>query len=546
MRFTTLFHVLAALALTAPAGAQAPTLVRDFFPGSSGAFVNHGRPYGFRVHDGKLLLFANDGLSLGKLFQLDDLSGNVQELAHVGGALGYTTTNGGLITSGDNIYFFAQQEGSVNDILWRVSNGSVQALDTIPYQVLFYFTGIPLPGGRLIYPGSDPDHGYEPWITDGTPGGTHRLKDITPGTATSLGTPFPLFQGFDFGGKAYFLASDGTNGPQLWCSDGTEAGTSQFAVINEAGAAGAVALRYSKNDERFIVGGLAGVIGSDGTPANTGVIHAAQYGFPHMAGLTYPEADGDDWMYFSALEDQWKLYRTRGTEATTELVVAGIPNLGYTNLTALNGKLYTLTADNEHVFLVGIDPAAQASAIVKTFDPDPLSGPNAGAFYGFRNDGQRFYFMGKEGSHARQYWQSDGTLDGTRMVHEFMPSVLNGGPDAADGNMIIFQGAFVFAANDADVGLELWAGSGVAGIAAVGSTDARVDVRCSGDGYLQVQSLEGAIRSVRVMDATGRTVLQQGGTDNDRMRIAAQQPTGIYLVQVTTTTGTATVRVFIP
>lgn len=546
MRFTTLSHVLAALVLTTTAGAQAPTLVRDFFPGSTGTIVNHGRPYGFRIHDGKLLLFANDGFSLGKLFQLDDLSGNVQELAHVGGVLGYTTTNGGIIASGDNIYFFAQQEGSVNDILWRVNNGSVQALDTIPYQVLFYFTGIPLPGGRLIYPGSDPDHGYEPWVTDGTPGGTHRLKDINAGTATSLGTPFPLFQGFDFGGKAYFLANDGTNGPQLWCSDGTEAGTSQFAVINEAGATGAVALRYSKNDEHFIVGGLDGVIGSDGTPANTGVIHAAEFGFPHMAGLTYPEAGGDDWMYFSAFEDQWKLYRTRGTEATTEFVVAGTPNQGYVNLTALNDKLYTLTADNEHVYLVEVDPATHASTVAKTFEPDPMGGPSSGAFYGFRNDGQYFYFMGKEGSHARQYWRSDGTASGTQMVHEFTPTYLNGGPDAATGDMIIFQGAFVFAANDADVGIELWTGSGVVGIAGIGSADARVDVRYDGGGHLQVRSLDGVIRSVRVMDATGRMVLQQSGIHNDRMDIATQQPAGIYLVQVTTTQGTATVRVLIP
>lgn len=546
MRFATLSHLLAALALTTTASAQEPTLVRDFFPGSSGAFVNHGRPYGFRIHDGKLLLFANDGPSLGKLFQLDDLSGNVQELAHVGGALGYTTTNGGIIASDDNIYFFAQQEGSVNDILWRVDNGSVQALDTIPYQVLFYFTGIPLPGGRLIYPGSDPDHGYEPWITDGTPGGTHRLKDINAGTATSLGTPFPLFQGFDFGGKAYFLANDGTNGPQLWCSDGTEAGTAQFAVINEPSAAGAVLMPYSRNEERFIVTGVEGVIGSDGTLANTGVIHAAEFNIAHTAGLNYPAASDDGWMYFSAVDGSWKLYRTRGTEATTEFVADGLPNLGYTYLTALNDKLYTFTADNDNVRLIGIDPATHASSIVKTFEPDPMSGPNAGAFYGFRNDGQRFYFMGREGSHARQYWQSDGTLDGTRMVHEFLPGILNGGPDAATGDMIIFQGAFVFAANDADVGIELWTGSGVAGIAGSGSVDARVDVRYDGSGRLQVQSLEGAIRSVRVMDATGRTVLQQGGTGNDRLWIAAQQPAGVYLVQVTTTQGTATVRVFIP
>src|SRR5690606_12213586 len=84
-----------------------------------------------------LLLFANDGNGAAKLFRLNDLSGNVQELAHVGGPAGYTTTNGGIITSGDNIYFFAQQAGSTNHLLWCVRPGqAAEQLMTLPYSVL--------------------------------------------------------------------------------------------------------------------------------------------------------------------------------------------------------------------------------------------------------------------------------------------------------------------------------------------------------------------------------------------------------------------------
>lgn len=546
MRITTPLLLTAALAALS-SSAQTPTLVRDFHPGSVGAFINHGDPHAFRIHDGRLLLFANDALAVTKLYALDDLSGNVQELAQVGNVLGYTTTNGGIVASGDNLFFFAQQQGSINTILWCLHDGAVAPMDTIPYQVLFYHTGIPLPGGRLLFPNSDPDHGFEPWVTDGTAAGTHRLLDVNAGSAGSLGSPFPLFQGFDFGGRGYFLADDGSNGMQLWTSDGTAAGTQLFAQVNDPGQTGAIALRYSKNAEKFIVATTEGLLASDGNTATNGIIHDAMYAWPHTAGLTYPEAPDDGWMYFSALEDQWKLYRTRGTEATTELVLAGVPNQGFFHLTELDGRLYAFNADNEHVFLVGIDPAAQASAIVKTFEPDPMSGPNPGAFYGFRNDGERFYFMGKEGSHGRQYWQSDGTLDGTRMVHEFMPNVLNGGPDAVDGNMIIFQNTFVFAANDAEVGAELWAGGAVSAVAEAGAGQADVKAWCDGNGQLQVRARMGHLTAVRLMDAAGRAVDMRSGLAGDSLAVPVRShPAGVYLVQVSTTGGSATVRLVLP
>lgn len=112
------------MAAAPPLSAQPPQLVRDFWPGEVvSGLLNHGRPMAFRLHGDDLLVFANDGNGAAKLFRLNDLSGNVQELAHVGAPAGYTTTNGGIITSDDNIYFFAQQAGSTNHLLWCVRPG---------------------------------------------------------------------------------------------------------------------------------------------------------------------------------------------------------------------------------------------------------------------------------------------------------------------------------------------------------------------------------------------------------------------------------------
>ncbi|HEY0978189.1 MAG TPA: T9SS type A sorting domain-containing protein [Flavobacteriales bacterium] len=541
----TLLSTLVALSLL-QATAQTPTLVRDFHPGSIGAYVMHGYPNGFREHNGKLLIFANEDMASVKLFALDGIDGPVQELAAVGNVAGYTTTNGGIITSGDNIYFFAQQSASTNFLLWCVRPGqAAEQLAVLPYSILFGYTGIPLSGGRLLFPGHDADHGFELWITDGTSAGTHRLKDINPGTPTSFGSPFPVMQGFDFQGNAYFLANDGTNGPQLWTSDGTEAGTQQFATINSTGATGAITLLWGKNADRFVVSSNSGLLGSDGTTGGTSLIHAGEYTLAHIPGLNYHTAD-NGYLYFSALESgDWKLYRTQGTSASTQLVMEDVvPNQGFPYLTELGGMLYALTNDgDQNTVLVRMDPIAQEHTIVKTFTS--TQGPNGTAnFYGFRNDGQHFYFMGRDGDHAKQYWKSDGTEAGTAMVHEFLPSIVNGGPDAANGNMIVYDGHFVFSANDASVGVELWATEAAVGLAEVQRPGAEARVWGDGSRNLVVQALEGEVIAVKVMDATGKTVLERGGLRAAHIIVPAQGlGSGVYIVQVTTTKGVGVNRV---
>jgi ELWxxDGT repeat protein len=85
-------------------------------------------------------------------------------------------------------------------------------------------------GDRLLFAGSDPAHGSELWITDGTAAGTRRLRDIQPGAGGSAP------QGFvSAGGRVFFAADDGAHGRELWESDGTVEGTRQVADIAPGG-----------------------------------------------------------------------------------------------------------------------------------------------------------------------------------------------------------------------------------------------------------------------------------------------------------------------
>ncbi|MBN9070756.1 MAG: hypothetical protein J0H34_03970 [Rhizobiales bacterium] len=83
--------------------------------------------------------------------------------------------------------------------------------------------------GRVFFAADDGIHGRELWVTDGTDGGTHLVKDINPGINGSGSDPtldgaasnqFALLDG-----KVLFEADDGVHGNELWVSDGTEEGT---------------------------------------------------------------------------------------------------------------------------------------------------------------------------------------------------------------------------------------------------------------------------------------------------------------------------------
>src|SRR5262249_18617942 len=119
-----------------------------------------------------------------------------------------------LTVVGDTL-FFERSEG-----LWK-SDGTpsgttpIQAGPLIPRNL----TAV---GGSLFFSARDSAGGRERWKRDGTEAGTVQIKDIRPGTDSSIDADFPFFA---LGRTLYFSADDGTHGRELWKSDGTEAGT---------------------------------------------------------------------------------------------------------------------------------------------------------------------------------------------------------------------------------------------------------------------------------------------------------------------------------
>ena len=68
-------------------------------------------------------------------------------------------------------------------------------------------------------------------IATAAPGGTIQVKDINTGASNSY--PDNLT---NVNGTLFFQANDGSNGTELWKSDGTEAGTGMVRDIRSPGS----------------------------------------------------------------------------------------------------------------------------------------------------------------------------------------------------------------------------------------------------------------------------------------------------------------------
>lgn len=100
--------------------------------------------------------------------------------------------------------------------------------------------------GTLFFSADDGSNGAELWKSDGTETGTVIVKDINPGSGSSA--PHSLTSP---NGTLFFSADDGSNGRELWKSDGTEAGTVMVKDINPGGSSSFPAYLVAVNDTLF-------------------------------------------------------------------------------------------------------------------------------------------------------------------------------------------------------------------------------------------------------------------------------------------------------
>ncbi|HEV8605325.1 MAG TPA: ELWxxDGT repeat protein, partial [Tepidisphaeraceae bacterium] len=288
--------------------------------------------------------------------------------------------------------------------------------------------------------------GLELWRTDGTPGGTAKVKTINP----ILNWFSTLWVMEALNDKLFFQADDGVHGAEPWISDGTEAGTFMLAdIASGAGGSNPTPLATMNNQMLFTVytGSTLTLWKTDGTSAGTVPVHTLGPGYVEYSIFRQLKMINGKLIF--EIKGQGapnQIWATDGSSASTQL------------LASISSSGWQLVGDQ--MFFIGY--GAGALELWKT-DGTPagtaritvLTGPGAGS--GVARGGSLVFSL-NDGVHGYELWSSDGTEAGTGMIID-----LNPGPDSSYPSYITeHEGAFYFGAFDHDHGYELWRTDGTA------------------------------------------------------------------------------------
>ena len=206
-------------------------LVKDIEPGSGGSY-----PRNLTVV-GKTLFFSAATRTAGReLWKTDGTSAGTQMVKDLGaGGLSGVSTSlfDRMVAFGGEVFFV----GRLGRQLYKSDGTSAGTTGLLPTFGVRYPRNLVASRKGIFFTLTD-SHGIEPWFTKGTPSTTILLKDINPGSKSSIVNQVnqPVFVLSDSGRRIWFQANDGIHGNELWETDGTPAGTKMVADINKGGA----------------------------------------------------------------------------------------------------------------------------------------------------------------------------------------------------------------------------------------------------------------------------------------------------------------------
>lgn len=188
---------------------------------------------------GEIVYFAaDDGVVGEELWRTDGTQAGTVLVADINpGAPGSSPQTGAAVTAG---VVFTATEPTTGRELWytggtsattrRVADIAAGARDAV-------FQHMVTANQRVFFGVNDGVRGLEPWVTDGTPTGTYSLGDLNPGAASSLSTRAGSFAAAGLSSRVVFAADDGVNGSEPWVTDGNPEGTTRLRQL-VSGAAG--------------------------------------------------------------------------------------------------------------------------------------------------------------------------------------------------------------------------------------------------------------------------------------------------------------------
>jgi|GEM_PF-1686526 len=134
-----------------------------------------------------------------------------------------------LVVNG--VYYIRLSDGVYGDELWRSDGtpaGTYRVTDINPGGGSSWPCMLTHMDGYIYFAAYDPEHGMELWRTDGIPGNEELVADINPNGHSQPYwiTAVQTAQG----SRLFFSADNGTDGRELWVSDGNPQGSGTFMV----------------------------------------------------------------------------------------------------------------------------------------------------------------------------------------------------------------------------------------------------------------------------------------------------------------------------
>ena len=419
--------------------------------------ANNGNPdpTGFTPVDGGLLLRLHDCQYGHKWWRTD---GTVAGTVRLDPSYNPVTTQWGdvSLTQNGGRYYFTAVTPELGNELW-VTDGSPSGT----HVVKDINTGNESSGpntyfkvnNKYFYMANDGVHGYELWVTDGTAAGSHLVKDINTTTQSSSNIWWTgVF--YQVGSRALFVANDYVHGFQLWSSDGTESGTMMLtntALSNEAyfdtftSLGTKVIFRARQSNERNLWI-------TDGTVAGTFELININSGDDSWSGFT---SYGNR---FAARANNGsvgdELLYSDGTLAGTQILDINVgSSSSYPHYFKFFGdKLLFLAqkvsgqwdwhyTDGTIAGTARLDPDT-SDGIALTGDPVVI--------------GSKIYYIATDADHGAELWKSDGTVAGTTIIKDIFP-----GSTGSSISLLSITGSKIFfSADDGTNGNELWMSDG--------------------------------------------------------------------------------------
>ena len=373
-------------------------LLKDINPGEADSY-----PWITGKTDDLLFFRASNSISGYELWATDGTESgtNLVKDINQGTDSGFYGYNG--FSFFNDKFYFGGNNGTTGEELWvtdGTANGTymikeIRGEDENGNNYGSSPSGFTVIGDLMYFFADDGTHGSEPWVTDGTANGTYMLKDIREGTGSSsygcdIECDSSFFPFVKFNDMIYFAADDGTHGSELWATDGTENGTYMIKDIRE------------EDDNGNNYGGVSCYYSTCFFEFADKLWFNAHDGV-HGSELWYTDGTEEGTLMFADIRD--------GSDSSSPRMET---------IFVLDEYMYFLANDGSDDDIFMTDGKQMLMSL--HISEDAVYYYNTAGFNGY------IYMSLHTPSNGYELWKTDGTSDGTEIVHEFRAGTASGSP----------------------------------------------------------------------------------------------------------------------